>query len=418
MPVVVPGFIAVIIRGPTLAIACRVVLSCIAVTLLAVAIRSRSSLPLRSRAIAFPPPCGGVECHDPSRHPWPAARCQAVGRHLCGGIRPPQGTGRHQLLPEPLKVFHRGPAPLVKLQKRDTRTSLEDPPHQAAEHARRADLHKSPHPDGIQLVDDVDPADRLGHLPHEALPHRRRVGDLPNRRAAVDRQLRSHDRQRRDRGGQATRSRLQKRRMEWAWHSQPLGVYPAGLKQNLDRVDHAGGAADHVLPRCIGSTDPRPASERRDGIGHRGGIGDHREHGAVAGTVRLDRFGAGPRRTDPVGHAPGSRRGERRKLTEAVARHHVRGEAKRLKHTPGKQVAKIHRPLGIPDPRAQAVVGPPGDLGKGFAAGRTGDAVKPCQHIGSHRRSRDEALKHVGVLGALPGKDRRDERPLAARLHS
>ena len=302
-------------------------------------------------------------------------------------------------------------AALVELEERGARPSFDDPAGQAAEHARRAHLDERPHARVVEPVDDVDPADRLGHLPHEALEHVGRLIELAEGGAAEDRHPRSLDRQRSQRGGQLVGRGLKQRRVERARHCQPLRLHAAGFEQDLDRIDDPGRAADDVLLRGIGRADPRLAGEGLDRGRDGRGVGDHREHGAVPRAVPLDGLRPGPSGLDAVGHAPAAGRGERRKLTEAVARQIVGGEPKLLEHAPGKQVAQVHRPLGVPDPRAQAVVGPPGDLGERLAAGGASLRVEPQQHLGRRRHLGNEPTEHVGVLRTLPREDRRHERP-------
>ena len=95
----------------------------------------------------------------------------------------------------------------------------------------------------------------------------------------------------------------------------------------------------------------------------------------------------------------------------------VGGKAKRLEYAPGQKVAEIHPPLRVPDAGAQAVVGPPGDLGERLTASSASVRVEPPQRVGCGRHLSHEALKHVGVLRALAGEDRCYERPTARRGH-
>ena len=272
-------------------------------------------------AVSLPPPGRGVEGHHPARR----TGGRPSGRNRDGGR--PQAAGGRKLLPQSREMLGWRAAPLVELEESRVGPAGENPAGQPREHARGPDLDEGPHARVIQIVHHLNPADRLGHLPHQAFEHGSGRVEEAEGRAADGLGAGRGDRQAAERLGQLVGRGLQQRRVERTGHGQPLCLHAAALEQHLDRIDHAGGAADDVLLRRICRADPGPTGEGLDRGVHRRGIGDHRQHRPVAGPQLLDRHGPGLRRPDPVGHAPGTAGGKRGKLAEAVAGDEVGREA-------------------------------------------------------------------------------------------
>ena len=323
----------------------------------------------RARAIALAATRRGIERDDGAT----GALC--LLRRLVG----PDRTGLFELVPQPREVFAGGAATLVELKERAALAAFEDSPRQAGEHAGGANFDERADARCIELLDDADPAHGLRHLPDEAFAHARRIDHLRDGGATECRGRRRLDRQRLDRGGQLVGGATEQWRMEGARHGEPLRLHAARFEQNLDGIDDAGRAADHELLGRVFGAHPHLPGKRFERRLHGRAIRDHREHRAIARAMLLDGVGAGSRGPRAVLDRPGGCRCQRGKLAEAVAGHDIGREAHPAQHVPGEQVAEVHRPLRIPDPRAEAVVGPPGDLGERFVAESTGHAIEPLE---------------------------------------
>ena len=385
-------------------------------------------------AVALAAAGGGVEPVDSPRrgrrrhrHCRPCGGPQSCGSRSGRGRKTASGgerSRRGQLLAQPREVLPRATAPLVELEEGHARAALQDPARQSRQDAGRADLDERPHTGGVELLDRVDPADGLRHLPNEARPHVGRGLEAGCGRAPVGRDPRRPDGEPRDRLGQAARRGLEERRVKRAGNGQSLRADAAGFEDGLDGVDHPRRSTSHELLWCVLRTDPDMADERLERRPDRRPVGDDRKHGAIARTEVLHRLGAGPRRGRPFGGGPGGVCRERGKLAEAVAGDHIGREAQAPEHLPGEPVAEVHRPLRVPDLRAQSVDRPPGDLGECLTAGLTSDRVEPQETLPRFGRLLHEPPEHVCVLRSLAGEDRGHQRTLggggslpAGRLH-
>ena len=207
--------------------------------------------------------------------------------------------------------------------------------------------------------------------------------------------------------------------MERAGYGEALRADPPRLEEHLNGIDGAGMATDHRLLGRVLGTHPYLSGERRDRRGNLLATGDHREHRSLLRTELVDGGGTGLRRPRALGEAPGPGSDERWKLAEAVAGDHVGRESHPLEHRPGKQVAEIHPPLGVPHRRAHPMVRLPGDAGEGLEARRPGLRVECLERLSGRGRLREQAAEHVGVLRSLPREQGRHERaPSRQRLHA
>ena len=312
-------------------------------------------------------------------------------------------------------MLARRTAALVELQEGDIGAVFEDAPGQPHEHTGWPNLHERPHARSVEFLHDPDPTHRLRHLPDQAAADGGGPVEGLDRRAAVERHARRADRQAADGEAELLGRCRQQWRMEWAGHGKPLRLQPARLDDHFQGVDDAGRAAHHELLRGILGAHPDLPGERLEGRQHRGPVGDHREHRAVAWPVRLHCLRPGSRRPGTILQRPGTDRRQRRKLAKTVAGHHVGRESQLAEHAPGEQIAEIHRPLCVPDPRAKAVVRLPGDLGQCLETGTTGQRVESIRHTTGLGRLGAQRAEHVGVLRALAGKDRRHQRTSSRR---
>ena len=197
--------------------------------------------------------------------------------------------------------------------------------------------------------------------------------------------------------------------MERAGHRQALRTDPPPLEEHLHRVDRTNLTTDDGLLRRVLRTHPHLAGERGDRRGDILATRDHRQHRPLLRPELIDGGGTGLRGACPGIEAPGTCGNERRKLPEAVTGDDIGGESHLLENAPGKEIPEIHPPLRVPHDGPQTVVGLPGDAGELFVSGSTGLRIEGLDGLPRHRRLRDETAEHVGVLGSLPGEDRRHE---------
>ena len=213
---------------------------------------------------------------------------------------------------------------MIELQERHALATLQNPPRQAGEHSRRPHFHEHPHARLIELLDHAHPADRLGHLPDQAVLDVRRVGEQCRRRAAIGRHPRCCDRNATDGPCKFVCRGREERRVERAGHGEPFRFHAAGFEDHLDGVDDPGRAADHRLLGRVFRAHPDLPRKRLDRRLHRREIGDHRQHRAIPRAVTLDGIGPCLRRPSAVLDAPRAHGGQRRKFAKAVAGDEVR----------------------------------------------------------------------------------------------
>ena len=272
-------------------------------------------------------------------------------------------TRQPKRLTETLQLLNRGPAPLIELDNGDVRTGGKNPSRQSRQHTGRPNLNEHPHALRIELFDDINPADGFSHLPDETLTNR--IGSIEpcQGRAADQRELRRTDREPGKRGRQLT-GRLSKQwRVKWTGNCQPLAPQPGRFQQEFESIDTASRTTDNCLLRRILSAPPDPPGQGRDRIFDRQSVSLERQQYTIFGPQSLDGIGSSPRCRSACFLVPAPGSGERWELTEAVAGDDVSPEAERGEHLPGKQIAKVHRPLGFPDPTPKSVRFLPGYFG-------------------------------------------------------
>ena len=91
-------------------------------------------------------------------------RCVSLYRHATTNR-----SRRRELLSQPSEMLLRRTAALIKLQEGDALATLQNSPREAGQYAGRPDFDKRPCARLVELLDNPDPADRLGHLADQAL---------------------------------------------------------------------------------------------------------------------------------------------------------------------------------------------------------------------------------------------------------
>ena len=366
--------------------------------------RSRDKRRLATGTVPRPAPAGRVEMQDRRRR-----RPDVPGRHDWRRGTPPQRAGSRQLTPQPGPLLGRRLTALVELDECHAGQSVEDPAHQAGEHARRTDLHERPYAPGMELPDDVDPAYAFGHLPDEARADRRGIDQRLHGGAADDRQTWRGHRQAGEHAGKTIGRGGEQRGVERARHRQSLGAESQRLQRPFHHVHTGDRTADDELLGGVLGTDPHRAGERRHQLADARHVTNDREHRPTARPLLLNRIGPGTRGAGAVFRAPRPSRGKRRELAETVAGDDVGGEAHAFEHPPGEQVAEVHRPLGVPHTQTQGMVGAPGGFRQRRLTHAARQRVETGGHLGGHRRLGHQTAEHVAVLRPLPREDRGHE---------
>ena len=92
-----------------------------------------------------------------------------------------------------------------------------------------------------------------------------------------------------------------------------------------------------------------------------------------------------------------------------MAGDHIRREAHPFEHPPGEEVAKVHAPLRVPDCRSESIARLPSDFGERLPTPGAGGCIEPLGALPHQGCIGHQAAEHIGVLGPLPRKERRDE---------
>ena len=359
--------------------------------------RARRSAYAGARAVSGPPPRRGVKRHH-------ADVSHSTCRYGRQSGRWPQGTGHGQLLAHFLQMLKGSSAAGVKLHTLHIGTPCQNTACQPAQHTGGPNLDKRPNAGGVELFNHRHPTHCFGHLPDKALANLSRAGEQVRGGATETCDVGRSDWQRLNRFRECVGGGLEQRRMEGAGNCQPLRLHPAGLQDHLHRIDRPGRSPHHTLLGGIFRTHPDLSGEGLNRSADRLTIGDHRQHGAVAGAELLNGRGPRLRGARSIREAPRADRRQSGKFTKAVTGDVIGGEAHATEHIPRQQIAQIHGPLRVPNDCSQAISRLPGHFGQGLKTVRSGQAIERLKTRPRLGRLGHQAPEHVGVLRTLPRK--------------